>query len=373
MESKLPYRQNAMAIIDEVNPMDAFDPKLANVLIVDDQEYNISLLERILKRAGFRHIHSTMDPHEIQQLLSTIAPDIVLLDLHMPGMDGLEALKLIREQMGEEQYLPVLMLTADITPEAKQHGLQAGVNDFLTKPYDRTEVVLRMNNLLRTRHLHLQLQQHNNMLEARVRERTEELEQAKLEILQLLGRAAEYRDDMTGQHTQRVGKLSGLIAARLGFSDHRIQLIEMAAPLHDIGKIGISDEILLKPGRFEPEEFEYMKTHTKIGASILEGSAFAVLKLAGIIAESHHEKWDGSGYPRGLKAEEIPIEARIVALADFFDALTHERPYKKAWSPDEAISEVQRQRGIHFDPKLVDVMLQLFHLNEIPLRDEEAS
>lgn len=341
------------------------DIKLANILIVDDQEYNITLLERILGRAGFKHIHSTMSPQQIQPLLRDIHPDIVLLDLHMPDMDGLQVLKMIREHFGEDNYLPVLMLTADMTPEAKQRGLQAGVNDFLTKPYDRTEVILRINNLLKTRELHLQLQHSNNTLEEKVRKRTEELEQAQLEILQLLGRASEYRDDMTGQHTLRVGRLSGLIAKRYGLTDPHAELIRMAAALHDIGKIGIPDHILLKPGRFEPEEFERMKGHTTIGASILEGSSFTVLKLAGIIAESHHEKWDGSGYPGGLKGEAIPVEARIVALADFYDALTHERPYKRAWTPQEALAEIIKQRGIHFDPQVVDAFVDI--LNEYAL------
>ncbi|MDF2959542.1 MAG: response regulator [Paenibacillus sp.] len=337
------------------------DIKLAKLLIVDDQEYNISLLERILGRAGFTHVYSTMDPQQIKRLLMEVDPDIVLLDLHMPGLDGLQVLRLIREHTGTDNYLPVLMLTADMTAEAKQQGLLAGVNDFLTKPYDRTEVILRINNLLKTRHLHLQLQQHNSTLEDRVRKRTEELQQAKIEILQLLGRAAEYRDDVTGRHTQRVGRLSGMIASRMGLSEQQADLIRMAAPLHDIGKIGIPDEVLLKPGKFEPEEFERMKGHTTIGANILEGSCFAVLKLAGIIAMSHHEKWDGSGYPHGLKGEEIPVEARIVSLADFYDALTHERPYKRAWTPQETLAEVERQRGIHFDPQVVDAFVQLFH------------
>lgn len=349
-----------------------YETKLAKILIVDDQEYNVSLLERILRRAGFENINSTMDSQQIRNLLVEVDPDIVLLDLHMPGMDGIQVLRLIREHTGADSYLPVLMLTADLTSEAKQRGLQAGVNDFLTKPYDRTEVILRINNLLKTRHLHLQLQQHNETLEERVQQRTEELQQAKIEILQLLGRAAEYRDDMTGQHTLRVGWLSGLIAKGLGLTEPEISMIRMAAPLHDIGKIGIPDELLLKPGRYDPEEFERMKSHTMIGASILEGSCFKVLKMARTIAQSHHEKWDGSGYPVGLKGEEIPLEARIVALADFYDALTHERPYKKAWEPVEAVAEIVKQKGHHFDPRIVDVFLLLFQQMDLSILDEQV-
>lgn len=335
--------------------------KLAKILIVDDQEYNLSLLERILDRAGYKNLNSSTNPRQTMPLIEQLDPDIVLLDLHMPEMDGFEVLRLIREHTNKDSYLPVLVLTADITPEAKKIALQAGANDFLTKPFDRTEVVLRIHNLLRTRYLHLQLQKQNELLEERVQERMKELQQAKAEILQLLGRASEYRDDMTGQHTQRVGRLSGLIADRLGLPARQVEMIRMAAPLHDIGKIGIPDELLLKPGRFEPEEFERMKLHTTIGASILEGSYFAVLKMAEIIAGSHHEKWDGTGYPQGLSGETIPIEARIVALADFYDALTHERPYKKTWTSEEAITEVKNQRGKHFDPQIVDVFIDLFH------------
>lgn len=335
------------------------DIMAAKILIVDDQEYNVSLLERILRRAGFQNVYSTMESLHVEHLLTELSPDIILLDLHMPDMDGIAILNMIRETSGPDDYLPVLMLTADLTTEAKQNGLKAGVNDFLTKPYDRTEVVLRITNLLQTRSLHIQLQQQNNQLEEKVRERTKELEQAQREILQLLGRAAEYRDDMTGQHTQRVGALSGLIAERLGLAKEEANMIQMAAPLHDIGKIGIPDDILLKPGRFEPHEFERMKTHTSIGSSILDGSSFKLLKLAQYITQSHHEKWDGSGYPQGLKGEEIPLAARIVALADFYDALTHERPYKKAWTKEEALAEIEAQRGRHFDPQLVDAFIQV--------------
>ncbi|GLC87283.1 HD domain-containing phosphohydrolase [Lysinibacillus piscis] len=332
--------------------------KQAKILIVDDQEYNVSLLERILGRAGFNHLYSTMDSLQVEQLLNEVEPDMVLLDLHMPGMDGLEVLNLIRER---DYSLPVLMLTADLTAEVKKQAFQSGINDFLTKPYDRIEVVLRMTNLLQTRLLHKQLQQQNHMLEEKVQQRTMELQRAKNEILDLLARASEYRDDMTGEHTQRVGWLSGLLAERLGLPEERVELIRVAAPLHDIGKIGIPDEILLKPGRFEPHEFERMKTHTSIGADILAGSVFSTLKMAGIIAVSHHEKWDGTGYPNGLQGEEIPIEARIVALADFYDALTHARPYKEPWSPEATLAEIEQQRGKHFDPQIVDAFVALFH------------
>jgi putative two-component system response regulator len=338
-----------------------FTPNLAKILIVDDQEHNISLLERILERAGYVNIFSTLDPHQIQQLLNDVEPDIILLDLHMPGMDGIQALNIIREQTGADNYLPVLMLTADNTTKAKQNGLQAGVNDFITKPYDRIEVVLRINNLLKTRFLHNQLQQYNSLLEERVKQRTEQLQQAKIETLELLGRASEFRDDMTGSHTQRVGHMSGLIASQIGLPEWQVELIRKAAPLHDIGKIGIPDQILLKPGRFEPDEFEQMKLHTTIGANILKDSSFDVLRTAEVIARFHHEKWDGTGYPQGMKGEEIPIEARIVAIADFYDALTHERPYKKAWTSSEAIEEAMRQSGKHFDPKVVEAFLYVIN------------
>ncbi len=328
--------------------------KQSRILIMDDVEDNISLLKRILGRAGFEHLHSATDPQLIGGLLQETDPDIVLLDMHMPGMDGIEVLQFIREQAGPDDYLPVLMLTADTAPEVKQQGLKAGANDFLTKPYDRTEVILRINNLLRTRHLHKQAKHYSSTLEQKVRERTRELEQAQLEMLELLGRASEYRDDQTGEHTKRVGRLSAAIAEGLGLTPGEIEMIRLAAPLHDIGKIAIPDHILLKPGRFEPEEMERMKQHSALGAGILEGSSFEVLKLAETIARSHHEKWDGTGYPRGLRGKDIPLAARIVALADFYDALTHERPYKRAWTLQETMDEIERQRGKHFDPQVVD-------------------
>ncbi|NEW07434.1 response regulator [Paenibacillus sp. SYP-B3998] len=343
--------------------MDVTWKKSANFLLVDDQAYNISLLDRILRRAGFSNIHATTDPKQLNDLFDEVKPDLILLDLHMPEMDGFEALKLLKSRVHEGNYLPILVLTADVTQEAKKEALHLGAHDFLTKPLDKTEVVLRINNLLKTRFYHLQLQNHNQRLEQQVQERMLELEQAKMEILQLLGRTSEFRDDQTGQHTQRVGRMAKEIADALGLPFKEVRLIERATPLHDLGKIGIPDDILLKPGRFTPEEFEHMKTHTTIGASILEGSLFPVLQLARTIALSHHEKWDGTGYPQGLKGEEIPLAGRIVAIADFYDALTHERPYKQAWSQEEALTEILKQRGIHFDPKVVDAFISTLKKN----------
>ncbi|TVY09123.1 HD domain-containing phosphohydrolase [Paenibacillus cremeus] len=342
--------------------MDELWLKRAKFLVVDDQDYNIDLLERILKRAGFDSITSTTEPKRLEKLYHELNPDIILLDLHMPEMDGYDALKLLNTLVPDGDYLPILVLTADVTKEAKQKALQEGAHDFLTKPFDRMEVVLRIQNLLKTRYLHLQLQDQNHNLEQRVRERTKELELAQLEILQLLGRTSEYRDDETGQHIQRVGKMAGEIATALGLPEHEVRLIQLATPLHDIGKIGIPDAILLKPGRFTPEEFEQMKLHTNIGASILEGSLFPVLQIAATIAGSHHEKWNGTGYPHGLSGEDIPLVGRIVAIADFFDALTNERPYKRAWTQEEAMAEIDKQIGIHFDPKVVEAFKSIIQV-----------
>lgn len=339
--------------------MDEVIKEKARVLIVDDQEYNVRLLERILKRHGFQQYTSTMNPLDVIKIYSEFKPDIILLDLHMPEMNGFEVMQRLKEVISPQEYLPILVLTADVTPEAKQKALSEGAKDFLTKPFDKTEVTLRIRNLLETRFLHLQLQNQNEVLEEKVRERTRELQQAQEEILKLSARSAEFRDDDTGQHTQRVGQLVEEIARQMGLPENEVNIMKKASTLHDVGKLGIPDHILLKPGRFTEEEFEQMKQHTRVGAEILSGSQFPVLQMAEVIALTHHERWDGTGYPRGLKGEEIPLAGRIVALADFFDALTHERPYKKAWSVEETIDEILRQKGRHFDPRVVDAFLEV--------------
>jgi putative two-component system response regulator len=331
--------------------------KHARILIVDDEKTNVGLLTRLLERAGFSRVHSTTEPTEALDLYLKHRPDLILLDLHMPGMSGIEVMEQLNE-IAEASYLPILMMTGDMTPEARQEALTRGAKDFVSKPYHADEVMLRIRTLLETRFLYFQVQSQNQILEAKVRERTRELEAAQVEIIERLARAAEFRDDNTGQHTERVGQMAALLARQMGLPDPHVSLIRRAAPLHDVGKIGIPDSILLKLGKLTLEEFELVKTHTTIGARILSGSRFGVLRLAEEIALNHHERWDGDGYV-GVRGEEIPLAGRIVAVADVFDALTQKRPYKAAWPIAEAIGEIDRQRSRQFDPEVVDAFLRV--------------
>jgi putative two-component system response regulator len=340
--------------------------KHARILIVDDEEPNVRLLRRVLERAGFVHLDSTLDPREVADLYVRFRPDLILLDLHMPHMDGLEVLDQLN-QIAEASYLPILMLTGDLSQDAKREALSRGAKDFVSKPFHSDEVLLRISTLLETRFLYLQIQSQNQMLEAKVRERTRELEAAQIEIIERLARAAEFRDDNTGQHTERVGQMAALLAKKIGLPDSQISLIRRAAPLHDVGKIGIPDSILLKLGKLTPEEFAIVRTHTTIGARILSGSRFPILRLAEEIAFNHHERWDGDGYA-GITGDAIPLAGRIVAIADVFDALTQKRPYKAAWPVGEAIAEIERQRGRQFDPAIADAFLQV-----IEQRDPQMS
>ena len=329
----------------------------ARIMIVDDEPGNVDLLKRVLERAGFHKLDSTNDPREAVALYVESRPDLILLDLHMPHLDGLAVMDRLNEIV-EASYLPILMLTGDISPEARRDALSRGAKDFVNKPFNADEVLLRIRTLLETRFLYLQIQSQNQMLEAKVRERTRELEAAQIEIIERLARAAEFRDDNTGQHTERVGQMAALLARELGLSDSEVSLIRRAAPLHDVGKIGIPDSILLKLGKLTSAEFELVKTHTTIGARILSGSRFALLRMAEEIAFSHHEQWDGRGYA-GLVGHQIPLAGRIVTVADVFDALTQKRPYKAAWPVEEAVAEIERQRGRQFDPDVVDAFLRI--------------
>jgi putative two-component system response regulator len=331
--------------------------KQARILIVDDEAANVELLRRLLERAGFSRLDSTNDPREAAPMFKRLGPDLVLLDLHMPHMDGLQVIDELN-QLGHASYLPILMLTGDMTPEARREALSRGAKDFVNKPFHADEVLLRIRTLLETRFLYLQIQSQNQMLEAKVQERTQELEAAQIEIIERLARAAEFRDDNTGQHTERVGQMAALLAQEIGLSDAQVALIRRAAPLHDVGKIGIPDSVLLKLGKLTDEEFALVKTHTTIGARILSGSHFSLLRLAEEIAFSHHERWDGSGY-EGIVGDTIPLAGRIVAIADVFDALTQKRPYKAAWPIGDAVAEIERQRSRQFDPVIVDAFMKV--------------
>lgn len=330
----------------------------ARIVIVDDNPANVELLKRVLEPAGYRNIVSTTDPRQVPRLCAAATPDLLLLDLRMPHMDGVEVIEALRAELPGFASLPVVVLTSDHSREAMQRALSCGARDFLTKPFSASEVRLRVANLIENRLLYLAVERHNRTLEDVVRERTAELEEARIEILQRLAIAAEYHDPETGEHTRRVGEDSARIAIDLGLPAAEVELIRRAAPLHDVGKIGIQDAILLKPGPLTCEEQEKCKLHTIIGERILSGSSIPLLNLAAEIALSHHESWDGSGYPCGLSREEICLPARIVSVADVFDSLTHERPYKEAWSDHRALDVIREQRGTKFDPRVVDAFLR---------------
>lgn len=345
----------------------------ARILIVDDQPENIHVLTQVLSRAGYRNVIDTTNSWEAVPLYTSHRPDLILLDLHMPGLDGFGVLKKLRELIAPSSYLPVLVLTGDESPDVRSRALAAGAKDFLTKPFDVTEVLLRIGNLLETRSLYMELQDDKTALEWRVEQRTRELAGAQLEILERLARAAECRDDDTGEHTRRVGQMSSDLAQALGLPPLTVTLIRHAAVLHDIGKIGISDQILLKPGRLTPDEFDVMKTHTTIGANILAGSDVPLLVLAESIALNHHEAWDGTGYPSARRGEETPIDARIVAVADVFDALTHDRPYRRAWLLDTVLMDLLDRKGLQFDPQVVDAFFDLRLASRADIRSESKA
>jgi putative two-component system response regulator len=338
------------------------DLHAARILVVDDEDANIEILRRVLSRAGFKHVDSTTDSRQAAQLYLKHRHDLILLDLHMPDLDGLAVTDQLNE-IASASYLPIVILSGDLTPEARRDALSRGAKDFVNKPFHSDEVLLRIGTLLETRFLYLQIQSQNQMLEAKVRDRTRELEAAQIEIIERLARASEFRDDNTGQHTERVGQMAALLARQIGLPDSQVSLIRRAAPLHDVGKIGIPDSILLKLGKLTPEEFDLVKTHTSIGARILSGSKFTILRLAEEIAFNHHERWDGGGYA-GIAGAAIPLAGRIVAIADVFDALTQKRPSPAAWTVSEAIIEIERQRGRQFDPALVDAFLVVVEQRE---------
>ncbi|UCH27253.1 MAG: response regulator [Trueperaceae bacterium] len=337
------------------------------VLVVDDDEANLVLLERYLRDFGFNRIVTMQDPREVVEVYCKERPDLLLIDYRMPHLDGLALLQSLQEHIAKDEYVPVVMLSVDQRPEIRMKALASGAKDFLKKPLDAAEARLRIQNLLETRDLHRRLEQQKVLLEKMVSERTEKLEHAQIEMAIRLARAAEYRDDDTGEHIWRVARLSALVAEEMGLPEAKVELILRASRLHDVGKIAIPDGILLKSGNLTPEEFELVKTHTTVGAHLLSGGHSSLIKMAETIALTHHERWDGKGYPHGLKAEEIPIESRILAVADSFDALTQDRHHRMAFSTTEAVEEIERQRGQQFDPEVVDAFLALHQRGEVQL------
>jgi putative two-component system response regulator len=350
-----------------------FDEKVARngrLAIVDDEPINIKLIERYLRGSGYNDFVTTTDSREAVEMVCAQRPDMIILDVMMPHISGLDVLKIIRTDP-ELAHLPVLIVTASTDEQTKIEALELGATDFLHKPVKPTELVPRVRNALVLKAHHDQMAAYSKRLEREVAQRTADLAQSRQEVIHVLACAAEYRDQETGNHVVRVGKFAGIIARQLGFPEKRVELMEQAAILHDAGKIGIEDSILLKPGRLTDEEFNRMKRHCEFGERILRAQPndiasatpvqdkrrvlrSPILQIAATIARTHHEKWDGSGYPDGLAGTNIPIEGRITAVADVFDALSSKRCYKDAMPIDKCLNIMREQRGKHFDPAVLD-------------------
>jgi putative two-component system response regulator len=324
----------------------------ASILVVDDDADVMRTLGRILQRAGYRRVTVSGDAAEVAALAAQVEPDLLLLDYHLPGRTGATLMEELRAAAGPQSYLPVLIISGDATTSVRQGALAAGATDFVNKPFEITEVLLRIQNLLEARYLHRAIAAQNQGLELRVQQRTAELNDAHLDAIERLALAAEFRDDDTGQHTNRVGEGTAVLAAAIGLADDEIYLLRRAAPLHDVGKIGVPDAILRKPGPLTDQEWALMREHTLIGARLLSGGRSRVMHLAQQVARSHHEQWDGSGYPDRLAGEDIPLAGRLVMVADVFDALLADRVYRRAWSVDAVLDYIREHAGQRFDPQI---------------------
>ncbi|MEA2460116.1 MAG: cyclic di-GMP phosphodiesterase [Actinomycetota bacterium] len=341
----------------------------SHIVVIDDEPVNVRLLQKLLETAGYTNLSLTSDPRSVIALCSEKEPDLVITDLRMPILDGFGLLEQLRTSFPERAYLPILVITADGDRQARERSLGLGASDFLTKPFDRTEVLLRVHNLLETRALHSRLRDYNLDLEEKVRDRTERLWKAVTELeaserrvrlsqqetVTRLSIAAEFRDDETARHIRRMSQYCALLAKCAGIADKEIELLQTASEMHDVGKIGIPDNILLKPGRLDPEERAIIEQHPDIGNRILGDSRSELLEVAATIALSHHERIDGKGYPEGLGGEEIPFVARIASIADVFDALTTDRVYRKAFDLTKALEIMKEGRGMQFDADLLDL------------------
>ncbi|MCA9137405.1 MAG: response regulator [Planctomycetales bacterium] len=368
-------RVNAPLVLDNqacVEPRQDVPP--GKIMIVDDEIANVLVAKKLLSQAGHKDFETTTDSTLAMNMVHTYKPDVVLLDINMPHVDGISLLSQIRS-CEQFRHLPVLILTANTHSEVKLRCLDLGATDFLIKPIDPMELAPRVRNALQSKMYHDQLLLHASELEKTVMRRTKELEKSRREVIYCLARAAELRDNDTGNHVIRVGRYAGVIARNLGLPTQFVNDLELAAQLHDVGKIAIPDAILLKPGKLEPEEYEVIKGHVKHGRQIIKPFAAhdaatmrthvqtgtdilsdgtSLMRLAASIAQTHHEKYDGTGYPIGLAGEDIPIEGRITAVADVFDALSSERPYKKSMPREKCFEILEEGRGTHFDSKVLD-------------------
>jgi putative two-component system response regulator len=352
--------------------------KSSRILIVDDEPAQIRGLKQYLSEAGFSNFVTTSDPTEVVNLIRQGKPDLILLDVVMPEVSGIDLLHLFNLDPAM-QHVPVIVLTENSDRDLKHVCLELGASDFLGKPVDPMDLLPRVRTLLLNKHYRDQQASHAEWLEEQVRKRTAELAASREEVVHCLARAGEFRDDDTGHHVVRVGKYVAVIARALGFTPARVEIVELAAQLHDIGKIGIPDAILHKAGKLDPEQYAIMKTHcaiakeiiqplppqdtallrshARLGANMLHVPSSPLLMLAARIAQTHHEWWDGSGYPLGLKGNDIPIEGRMTAVADVYDALSTRRSYKEAFPREKCFEILEEGRGRHFDPQVLDAFI----------------
>lgn len=343
------------------------------VFIVDDRATARSLLEGIARSLGDDIlVESFADPRQALERAGSLVPDLIITDYRMPAMDGIEFTRCLRAN-GDLADVPVVIITVVEDRKIRHLALESGATDFLTRPIDPHECRARCRNLLALRRSQRKLGEHASRLEMQIERATQVIHARERETLIKLARAGEYRDEETGNHIYRMAKFSGLIGRCLGLNARECEDIELAAPMHDLGKIGIPDGVLLKPGKLDALEWETMKRHPVIGHDILADSPSHYLRLGALIALYHHERFDGTGYPHRLSGESIPVSARIVAVADVFDALTTVRPYKQAWPVDKAVEYLREGRGGHFDPQCVDAFLaRMTEVRQIMLQYQDG-
>ena len=338
--------------------------RVRTVLVVDDDEQVREVMRALVESLGYR-VRTAFDGADALEEVGAGPTDLVLMDATMPRMDGIEAVRRLKQDE-ETRIIPVIMVTAMNDLDTKIQALEAGADDFLGKPVERVELQARIASLLKVKAYNDRSRTYQKDLEAAVEDRTRALEDAlahqrrlSLEAIYRLSRAAEFRDEDTGAHLRRISRYAASTARRMGLGERTVEAILYAAPMHDVGKIGIPDQILLKPGRLDERETQVMKMHTTIGAQILQGSIADYLRLGEVIAISHHEKWDGSGYPRGVAGAKIPLAGCVTAIADVFDALTTKRPYKEPFPVEKALAIVREGRGKHFHPDVVDAFFAI--------------